>query len=194
MEIAKGVKALTYKKLDLSNYKNSDWAIAIDILDKRLSERYIEPVEILQNTEKEKPAHEKKFGFTILAIDCLLIETLQSFYEGLTDSTGKSKLLFKHFLQQRDNFKQLFMDDLDVNYFYDNFRCGILHQAQTFKNAKIWAVGNLMVKEGDQVIINRDLFHKAVKKEKNIYIKTLSNRTDTILLDNFKKKMDFIAI
>lgn len=194
MEIAKGVKALTYKKLDLSNYKNSDWAIAIDILDKRLSERYVEPVEILQNHEKEKSAHEKKFGFTILAIDCLLIETLQSFYEGITDSTGKSKLLFKHFLQQRDNFKQLFMDELDVNYFYNNFRCGILHQGQTFKNAKIWAIGNLMVKEGDQVTINRDLFHEAVKKEKDIYIKTLSNRTDTILLDNFKKKMDFIAM
>jgi len=139
--------------LDLSNFKNSDWDVAIKILDQRLTERYILPIEVLQTAENEKPAYNKKFGFTVLAIDCLLIETLQSFYEGLTDSNRKSRQLFDRFFQQKDNFKYLFSDSADRKYFYDNFRCGILHQAQTFSKAKIWAIGTLMVKSGNQITI-----------------------------------------
>ncbi|MEB0277187.1 hypothetical protein [Mucilaginibacter sp. 10B2] len=193
MEIAKGINATEYINLNLKDYSNSDWDYAISILDKRLTDRYLEPVEILIDAEKNKPLSEKKFGFTVLAIDCLIVETLQSFYEGVTDSTGLSKKLFRNFLRQRINFKTFFTNDADADYFFSNYRCGILHQAQTFNNSKVWTVGQLIVKQGDGFIVNRDLFHKAIKNEKDIYINLLYQKSDTAILDKFKTKMDFIS-
>ena len=193
MEIAKGIHSHSYQQLDLSDYNNLDWEIAIDILDKRLTERYIEPVEILRMAEKDKPPSEKKFGFTIMAINCLLIETVQSFYEGVIDSSRLSKALFKNFLLNRENFKVHFPNQADAKFFYENYRCGILHQAQTFKGARIWTVGQLINRTGQEVVINRDLFYQALVKEKDLYINLLRGRNDTVLLANFKKKMDFIA-
>lgn len=194
MEIAKGVSSKTYKELNLKDYSSSDWDNAIDILNSRLTERYIEPVEVLLNAEKDKKPIEKKFGFTILAIDCLLIETLQSFYQGITDSRTLSRKLFRNFLQQRISFKAFFTNDADADCFFSNYRCGILHQAQTFNNSKVWTVGQLFIKQGNNVIINRDLFHEAVKNEKDIYIDLLHKKTEIKLLYNFKKKMDFISV
>ena len=129
MEIAKGITSDDYNRLNLTDHANADWQTAFDYLDKRLTERYIEPVEVLRNSESDKSASDKKFGFTVLAIDCLLIETIQSFYEGVTNSHGQSQRLFKNFLTQRDNFKAFFPTKNAAGDFYINFRCGILHQA-----------------------------------------------------------------
>jgi len=193
MEIAKGISAELYKKLDLTIQASQDWDKAFEYFDKRISERYLEPVDVLIAYEKSKFPIEKKFGFTIFAIDCLLIETLQSFYEGITDSSGHSQRLFKNFLMQRDYFKSYFETDYEAKQFYINFRCGILHQAQTFGDTKIWSVGELIRKEGNYQIVNRIEFHNAVKKEKELYLISLRTKTNAILLTNFKTKMDFIA-
>ena len=193
MEIAKGITAKDYNKLNLTSHSNPDWQTAIKYLDSRLTERYVDPVEVLIATEKDTSANQKRFGFTIMAIDCLLVETIQSFYEGVTNSHGQSQQLFKNFLTQRTNFKNSFKTQVEAGDFYINFRCGILHQAQTFGNTKIWTVGQLITKQGKYIIVNRDLFHEAVKTEKALYLNLLSKQDNTILLNNFKTKMDFIA-
>src|SRR5688500_4751905 len=108
MGIAKGIQNTKYLDLDLSDYASPNWDIAVGYLDQRLKDRYIEPIEVLQAAEQMKSPGEKKFGFTILAIDCFLIETIQSFYEGETDSKNKSTRLFTSFLKERDNFKNHF--------------------------------------------------------------------------------------
>lgn len=193
MEIAKGITTNDYLKLNLINYKNPDWETAFSYLDKRLSERYLDPIQVLLDYEADKFASEKNFGFSILAIDFLLIETIQSFYEGVINSHGQSKNLFKNFLTQRDNFKSFFLTRDEAGDFYINFRCGILHQAQTFRETKVWSVGSLISRQGKYLKVNRNLFHEAVKKEKNIYIEKLFNRESETILKNFKIKMDFIA-
>lgn len=193
MEIAKGITAEDYNKLNLTKHINPDWQTAFKYLDSRLTERYIDPVEVLITSEKDISASQKRFGFTIMAIDCLLVETIQSFYEGVTNSHGQSQQLFKNFLTQRQNFKDFFKTQAEAGDFYINFRCGILHQAQTFGDTKIWTVGQLIMKQGKYVIVNRDLFHEAVKKEKKLYLDLLYKQDNTLLLDNFKSKMDFIA-
>lgn len=193
MEIAKGITADDYNKLNLTSHKNPDWQTAFQYLDNRLTERYVDPVELLINSEKEISASQKRFGFTIMAIDCLLIETIQSFYEGVTNSHGQSQQLFKNFLTQREHFKEFFKTQVEAGDFYINFRCGILHQAQTFGDTKIWTVGQLIMRQGKYVIVNRDLFHEAVKKEKKLYLDLLCKQDNNHLLDNFKTKMDFIA-
>jgi hypothetical protein len=193
MEIAKGIKSEDYLKLDLSDYKNDDWFLAFTYLEKRLYDRFIEPIQVLQAAEIDKSIQDKKFGFTILAIDCMLIETIQSFYEGVTNSHGQSQNLFKTFLTKRENFKSFFASPKEAGEFYINFRCGILHQAQTFGETKIWTVGELIRRHGKYIIVNRELFHIAVMAELKIYLELLNSKTNTLALDNFKIKMDFIA-
>lgn len=193
MEIAKGIKAKDYMNLNLSQYSNSDWQKAIDYFEKRITGRFIEPVELLLTSEHEKPYPERKYGFTILAIDFLLIETIQSFIDGVTNTKHKSKKLFVKFLKERDNFKPFFESKYNPKEFYINFRCGILHQSQTFESTKIWSVGDMISKYGKVIIVNREAFHKNLIEEFNRYLKNLRTQNNCTLLNNFRKKMDFIA-
>lgn len=192
IEIAKGIKNTDYKKLDLSDYNSADWDTAFEYLNRRLEDRYIEPTEVLRKAEQDLPASGKKYGFTILAIDCLLCETLQCFYEGRVVSDTSSGV-FSRFLMQRDAFKSYFTNLSEAKDFYTNFRCGILHQAQTQGKTKIHAVGSLISKRDGYTIVNRERFHECVKKEKQAYIDLLKSRTNTILLKNFRTKMNAIA-
>jgi hypothetical protein len=193
VEIAKGIKNTDYLELDLSSNDNSDWQTAFDYFEKRIQERFIEPINILIESEKDRLAGEKKFGFTILALDFLLVETIQSFREGKTESNGKSKKVFCRFLTESDNFKEYFKAKFNAGEFYKNFRCGILHQSQTFGDTKVWAVGELIRKNGKFTIINRELFHKKLINEIEQYLAELRKQTNNELLKNFKIKMDFIS-
>lgn len=158
MEIAKGIQHTEYTKLDLTDKNSTNWDTAFEYLRLRINERFIEPADKLIELENHLPASEKKYGFAVLAIDCLLCETIQSFYEGVIDSSGKSTRLFTTFLQNRNNFKPFFPDYNQAYAFYKNFRCGILHQAQTSSDTIIWAVGDLITRSGRFVIVNRALF------------------------------------
>lgn len=193
MEIAKNVRITDYLKLNLSNYTNDDWLIAIDYLEKRLMDRFMEPADELIRLESTVTAIDKKYGFAVLALDCLLLETIQSFYDGITDSTGKSKSLFVKFLLNRNSFKNHFKEEDEAVRFYKDFRCGILHQGQTSKETKVWAVGDLIWRTNGFVIVNRQLFHENIKIELNEYLGILRRKEDESLLDNFKTKMNFIS-
>jgi|GEM_PF-2994560 hypothetical protein len=105
MEIAKGIDAKKYLELDSGD--ESAWQNAISFLEKRLQERYIDPVGVLIRFEEHLLAKEKNLGFAVLAIDCMLLETLQSFYEGLTDTKNEGLVGYSI---DRDNegFKGLF--------------------------------------------------------------------------------------
>jgi hypothetical protein len=197
MEICKGYTAAEYLKLDLN--KNECLETAIGVLERRLYERYIEPAETLIKAEEHLSNTSKKFGFTILAINCLLVETIQSFYEGQEDSKGKSRDIFCNFLTKRANFSKHFTAWRDAEDFFYNFRCGILHQAQTNNKTKVHATGDLISNSSGFTIVNRIAFHDAVKAEFETYIeelrKNIANRKTThkVLFDNFEKKMKFIA-
>lgn len=194
MEIAKGILSSDYLKLNLNqNLENNDWDVAIEYFEKRINERFIEPINRLIEFEREIKPSERKYGFVILAIDCLLLETIESFYEGITNSTGKSKQLFKKFLTTKDEFKNHFSNESIAEEFFIKFRCGLLHQAQTSEDTKIWTVGNLISQNEKYLIVNRDLFHKSLLKEFESYLKKLRKKDNLILMNHFKKKMDFIS-
>lgn len=193
MEIAKDVLNLDYQELELDiKFDSADWNIAINYLEKRINERFIEPINKLIEMEANLNPVERKFGFSVLALDCLLLETIQCFYEGVTDSSYDSKNIYKRFLTQREGFKEHFDDKL-ANEFYHKFRCGVIHQAQTSLDSKIWSVGKLISKNNNYTIVNRILFHQKITEVFNNYIKELRLKKDFILLNNFKTKMDFIA-
>jgi hypothetical protein len=97
LEIAPYFRASDWKKLNLTNPaapKAADWQKAISTFASRIEARFFDPVDVLVAAEVGKKR--KKYGFATLAIDCLLIETLQGFYEGVSDHNRKSGPLLKH--------------------------------------------------------------------------------------------------
>lgn len=194
MEIAKEIKNSEWNKLNLSDPLSLDWNRAIEIFSKRIQERYIEPADKLVDLEKHLPAKEKKYGFVVLAIDCMLIETLQSFYEGKPDTKGQSPRMFVNFLTQREAFCSYFPEDeVLAHRFYDEYRCGILHQSETKFGARVWAVGELLMEFEGDLIINRVAFHDAMKKEFETYLEILKDSSNSLERLNFITKMDFIS-
>jgi hypothetical protein len=193
MQIAPGVDASVWHGLKLDDRASADWEKAVDILAARIRDRYIEPVDFLIAAEESKPASERRFGFTVLAIDCLLIETLGAFIEGLEDTDRKSQRVFRTFLRTRKQFAAEFTTDDIADKFYKQFRCGILHQAESAGDSKVWSIGPLLRVDGDAITVNRNKFHDCFKTEFQSYLAELRDSKNSTLRNNFRKKMNFIS-
>ena len=197
MSIAPGYTVADWKKLDLDSENSSDWREAIKIFNARIRGRYLDPVDKLIALDKKR-ANEKdrRFGFTILAIDCLLIETLQAFIEGVGNTWKLSKKMFVNFLTERPSFS-VYFDEKSACRFYYDVRCGILHQAETRFGWRVLSVGPLLDPKGNKIrIINRTEFHEALKSEFDSYVTKLRDLKDTKqdeLREKFRNQMDGIV-
>ena len=193
MQIAPGISSNDWKVLELDSAASPDWVAAIDIFERRIRERYVEPIDHLVTVDLPKRPRERKFGFAILGLDCLLVETLSAFIEGLEDTYGVSKKVFRTFVRTRTRFKDIFTTDDIADQFYREFRCGILHQAEVGGESKVWSVGPLLQIDGKAFTVNRDEFHTCLKGEFEDYLKELRDPSNVTVRQNFRKKMDFIA-
>ncbi len=192
MQIAPGIEASKWQTLVLDEPNSPDWKKAIAILEARIHGRFIEPVDHLINVEETKPATGRSFGFAVLAIDCLLVETLGAFIDGLEDTEGQSRPTFCKFLTTRPLFSSDFTTNL-AEQFYKEFRCGLLHQAEVGGASKVWSIGPLIQINAGKIIVNRNKFHERLKAEFHNYLAELRNPTNTTLRQNFRRKMDFIC-
>jgi len=193
-------RADDWRRLDLNSPTNPDWMTAVDIFLDRLCGRFLTPIEAIIN---HPDCEIQEFsGFTIIAIDCLLIETLNQFYRGTDETVGRHEDAFWDFFRGSRFFKNEFDTKQKAEIFYRHFRCGILHQAQTKKLSKIRigmpAMAQLSVpgriKEG--LIIDRQKFHQALFNEINDYADKLKNpktQKDLDLGGKFVKKMLYIV-
>jgi hypothetical protein len=169
MEIAPGVEAGKWQALRLDDPAGPDGPEAIRILEARIHERFIDPVDHLITAEEARPVMERRFGFAVLAVDCLLIETLGAFLKGLPDTVGKSEATFCEFLTTRPLFKDEFTPER-AKRFYKEFRCGILHQAEIGGDSRVWSVGPMLQDDGRRIIVNRNKFHESLKNEFQTYL------------------------
>ncbi|MGP0591399.1 hypothetical protein ACTRXD_02525 [Nitrospira sp. T9] len=192
MYIAPGYEDADWKKLELDHGTSSDWPKAINIFEARIKGRYLDPSNMLIAAEEEIMPTNRRFGFTILAIDCLLIETLQAFIEGKKHTKNKSKEMFQNFLTTRQSFSKYFNQQLADRFFYD-YRCGILHQTEIPRESLVWSVGPLMELNGPRMAINRTEFHEALKLEFASYLTDLRNPQNVNLRKHFRNKMDYIC-
>jgi len=144
-------------------------------LKERHAERFFCPISMLRHS----PGNYKGFGFAIMALSSLLIETIECYRQGLptsADSDLKDLLvgcqislsLRNHLPKELPGSKQIFIDffgrpehkkffpGVDGELFYTKIRCGLLHQAQTkgqwriIRSGKSWDPASLT--------INRDEF------------------------------------
>lgn len=181
-------KTLTFKHED-------DWAKAIGIFEGRIRGRFTNAIDVLVADDEKKSAWDRRWGFTILAIDCLLVETLQAFREGRTDTDGVSRALSVRFLTTQPAFKPFFPTEDIASRFYYEFRCGLAHNGQVFGNGRIWSIGRLLSVNPAtrQIIVNRTAFHKSLIQEIDSYVEELKDQKNAVLRQKFRDKMDFIA-
>jgi len=177
-----------WKALDFS--AEEGWQTAIDIFEDRIRGRFLDIVEAVQNYEFS--------GFAIMALDCLLIETLQQFYEGkLKTPKNQGKEYFRRFLTG-SSFRDFFDDNM-AEEFYDSVRCGILHQAETKGSSRILIRSGAplvsWVEDRNGLVINRHLFHEQLECEFEHYVARLrqNDPPDEELRSRFKRKMDIIC-
>ena len=142
--------------------------------------------------EKNVFKTEYKNGFLMMASCCLLIETLSAFIEG-EDRTprGQGKKSFEivfNKAKEYDNNLQIFSDEN----FYNDVRCGILHQGETYKSFKVRRSGEIYNKFHSA--INATNFVSELNSFLESFTKELKNsKWDGELWDNCRVKLRHIV-
>lgn len=213
-EIAPAFRVSDWKNLDIQNSTEFTrvWGTAIDVFERRINARFINQIEVMVNNGDSATAGFS--GFAIVALDCLLIETLDQFYNGNHRTpSGKRhyKLLFWrkyadphvaafHAVFQRSStLKTIFDTTEKTKVFYQHIRCGLLHQAQTKKNSKINRKIRAPVvwcdekKPANGLIVHPLHFHECVKDVYSEYLKELRYPANHEMRRRFKRKMNGIA-
>jgi hypothetical protein len=190
--IAHGITVGDWLRLDLSdNTYGEPWAEAIRILELRIEGRFLEPIRQLLKSEEDRPPKDRKYGFSIMAILCLLIETLQSFIEGKGHTQGKSKEMFIRFFTEDEPFKTKMKvtPEVATKIFYE-IRCGILHQAEITGGSRLRCVGPTIKEVNGKLIINRTKFANGVGQAFELYVRSLREDTERgrMLRSNLEKK------
>jgi len=172
-----------------------------DFIRQRLSERYIAPLQAVPR--------KKKHGFLMVASACLLIETLESFYQGWdrTDqgiprrdildackpadskrsTVSAGEIAFCYFFQREPAFSSLRPHAHD---FYVHVRCGILHQGETTGG---WQIQRKKEDADlfDNPCLNANRFLAEVEKALSAYADRLRSAAwDDDIWKNFRNKMD----
>jgi len=170
------VTVAKYEQLEASRDKDG---IANFVIE-RFTERYVTPMRVDTS---------KKHGFTIMAVSCLLIEALESFYQGWPDSRGREPLAFCNFFDRNKDFR--FMRG-QSQYFYKNVRCGILHQGETTGGWQVRRSGPIF--EDKTRAINAKKFHDQVEKVLKGYCAELRKSDwSASIWESLRKKMHAVC-
>lgn len=173
-----------YKKLTFDT--EEDWRTAVTIFEDRIRERFLNIVDAIENMPYA--------GFAVMALDCLLIETLNQFYRGVSETPiGQGRRYFVEFLK-RLPFE--FTEEVATK-FYDHVRNGILHQAETKENTRIRTDSELplvqLTPDEKGLIINRKKFHQKLKDAFEQYVRDLRDPKNSELREHLRRKMDSIC-
>lgn len=178
-EAVAGTNTMLTKKVSVARYremeKADDRAACGQFIVDRFYERYFEPTE-------NAPA---RHGFTLMAIGCLVIEALESFYQGKKDSKGESAKMFEEFFKRPTGLRVFGNGD----WFYKQIRCGILHQAETTAGWRILRKGKLL--DEDERTINATLFIRHLQAAVVDYAEQLE--MDNKLWRKFRRKMNAVC-
>ena len=170
----------------------------VRFLSERHTQRFFYPIRCL----KEAQAGGSGYGFAIMALCSLLIETIECYRQGLPSSSkndlGSLKTsaanvsappeykldtlafpnsggVFGSFFT-RDQHK-IFFPGVDGKVFYEKIRCGLLHQAQTKDAWRIVRTGKFW--EPDPTSrINRDEFSERLEDCFKAYLRELDNESN----------------
>lgn len=176
------------------------WEKAYDYFYQRISSRFLNPIGwIIKKGQSEGE------GFSAVALQCILIEFIESFYQGKIYTTSSqprfyeynsSVRLFIDFLMNHYPFSNYFKMEKSARGFYDNIRCGLLHEASTKETSliRVNSPDNLMIElidDNKNMIVYRNNFLHSIKEFLSDYKIKLFQ--DTQLKINFIRKFDDIC-
>lgn len=181
------------------------WNIAIDVFERRIRERFITSIEALLHADSGRAADVDVPpnalpdgatlpissavvpGFAIVALCCLLIETLQSFVAAASRDTQEQ---FKAFLR-RPEFGTAFADDAVAESFSRGVRNGIFHEGET-RGWVLWreepATGLVESIGRNRWRLNRTAFFRAIQREFVGYCAALKSPNPS-LRSRFREQM-----
>lgn len=163
----------------------------VQFLRERHQERFFQPIKNL----KSAPDTMKGYGFAMMALCALLVETIQSYRDGLPTTYSGELARLRNLsgipaayrippsLQAsgKKTFQRFFRTYQNQFYglggirFYKNIRNGLLHQAQTKAGWTLWKQG-LHVCDIKQKRIFRDNFAEALEVSFETYLAELNRR------------------
>ena len=178
-------------KLVEGSAANGEWAEVLGAFRRRIEERYVRPIG--QLARSARGAQQTVPGFAILALDCLLIDTIQSFREGRV-GTGdvSSAKSFKSFLDAR---RFASFTRKDRNEFFHYVRNGLLHNGETRGDWKVRSNTPAMLSRDATAgtrTLNRTAFHAAVVAELEDYCGELVSGAPEVR-EAFLRRMDAIC-
>lgn len=185
-----------------------------DFYNDRLKTRYLDPIKAISGLKLSKGE-----GFAIVAIQCSLVEFLESCFQGINYDHQKptrgrlrdfclrffpwfksvphhtykdSAKIFISFLTTRDPFRQCFKTKALARDFYKSVRCGVLHESRT-KGA--WLVhdtsGSALIVDPAGPILYRDDFQDAIERFIAAYVAVVPNEPQ--LQQAFIRKFDHLC-
>ena len=179
MEVTKLTTTVTVKQYREFK-KSGDQEKIANLIYERFFERYIEPFE----------DNKSKHGFSMMAVSCLMIETLYCFQNGQKRTVGPGGDVFEKFFSDSIHLKEFVGFGRE---FYSKIRCGILHQGETYGGWKILRKGAIFVQANKT--INATKFMKALKDELREFTgKLKSEHLSSKIWKNVIKKLDYICM
>jgi hypothetical protein len=178
LEIAKGTTVQEYKNLVSQKKKNE----IAKIVEQRLLERYVLPIKSIARKEKN--------GFCMMAIACLLIETLEQFLKGVDETPSKkARTYFADYFER--TFSKFPEISIQSGNFYSYVRCGLLHSGETKGGWRIRREGKLF--NTTTKTINANYFFRHVENSIFEYRKILeSTDWNEEIWKNLLKKINHI--
>jgi hypothetical protein len=184
--------------------------LLVSMIQQRYEERFLEPIRTLRSTR----GHAKGYGFAIMALCSLLIESLQSYRYGLPTTYEREYGALASFTPppeyeippaDRKSGTQVFTDffafaphqtlfpGVDGGTYYAVMRNGLLHQAQTKGGWKI-RIGQTHLWNNQDKIVDRNKFADALTCAFNQYLEELNRAAwDDDIVRKARRKLWWLA-
>lgn len=149
-----------FKDLDLTNFQS-----VLQAFERRIQLWFFGPLEKLLVQEENL--------FVASAIECMLIDALSGFAQGVRADTHKENFIL--FLQEKLNIEKRVADE-----FYNRFRCGILHQTNIKKKSSITDEIEIihLQEEDNSLFFNPRGFYQLLQKYFKDYMKKVVSDKD----------------
>jgi len=175
--LAKCVTVDQYRKMERDRDRNG----ISSFIYERFYERHIAPHDYMPE--------QKRTGFSVMGDCCLMIEALESFFQGWenTRARGMGNQAFSSFFARVPELK-----DFAGIGFYKHIRCGILHQAETTGGWLLRRGSGKLIDPSNKTI-DADLFLGVLKKYLRDYTNSLRVADwESDVWRNLRKKMQFV--
>lgn len=196
--IADNYKLSDYLGLTLTiQSSKSEWKKAINIFIDRMQGRYFDAINKLSNNGDKTEM--QKYGFSIMCIQCLLIDTLVKFRYGPT-LLKRGTLSYnyenqKHFTKF---LKEVFFEDFNNEMalkFYRDIRCGIIHFGTTKRSSRLTCDSTYLITEieDENISVDINILEERLEEYFQQYIEEIKQENQTDLREKFIIAMNYIC-